>query len=106
MLRRAVHPGEILKDELAEIGVSPERFAREVSLPAGTVIQIINGQHAISRNIAARIGKRLGVDPQFWLNLQTHFNSINAPRRQERPSPSATDTLRTPPPQTDEPQPF
>lgn len=106
MLSRAVHPGEILKDELGEIGVSPERFAREISLPARTVIQIINGQEAISRNVAARIGKRLGVDPQFWLNLQTHFNSVHAPGRQECPSSSAANTLDARPPQTDEPQPF
>lgn len=106
MLSRAVHPGEILKDELGEIGVSPERFAREISLPARTVIQIINGQEAISRNVAVRIGKRLGVDPQFWLNLQTNFNSVHAPRRQERSSSSATNALGKQLPQRDEPQSF
>lgn len=81
MLKKAAHPGEILKDELAEIGVSPEQFARETQLPAKQVNQIIGGECSITRGIAQRIGSRLAVDPEFWVNLQEHFDLVNIPQK-------------------------
>ena len=104
MLRRAAHPGEILKDELAENGLSPRQFARDTGLSARTVNQVVNGRQAISPGMAARIGDRLGIDPQFWLNLQAHFNSVHAPGK--TPSSSTAKAPNTPPPPIDEAQPF
>ena len=44
MFRRAVHPGEVLKDELAELGVTPTAFARQIEVPPNRVSQIIAGR--------------------------------------------------------------
>ena len=65
LLKRAVHLGEILKDELKERGVSPASFARQIDVPANRVSQITAGKLAVKGNTALRFG----MDPQSWLNL-------------------------------------
>ena len=80
MLRRAVHPGRILKEELAEIGVTPTEFARQIDVPANRVSQIINGRRSITGDTALRLGHWFGVEPEFWLNLQAHFDLVCADR--------------------------
>ncbi len=73
MFLRAVHPGEILKDELAESGVSPTAFARLIGVPPNRISQIIAGKRAITGDTALRFGHWFGVDPQVWLNLQSAY---------------------------------
>ena len=74
MFKRAVHPGEVLRDELAEMGVSRTTFAREIAVPPNRVGQIIAGKRSVTGDTALRFGHWFGVDPQFWLNLQAQFN--------------------------------
>ena len=74
MFRRAVHPGAILEDELLERGVSPTALAREIDVPPNRVSQIIAGKRSVTGDTALRLGHWLGVDPQFWLNLQSQFD--------------------------------
>lgn len=80
MFKRAVHPGEILKEELAELGVSPTEFARQIDVPPNRVGQIIAGKRSVSADTALRFGHWFGVEAQFWLNLQTQFDLIIAER--------------------------
>lgn len=81
MLKRVVHPGEILRDELDEAGVSPTEFARQIGVPPNRVGQIIAGKRSITGDTALRLGHWFGVNPQFWLNLQTQFDLVVAERR-------------------------
>ena len=81
MLKRVVHPGEVLRDELAEFGVSPAAFARQIDVPPNRVSQIIAGKRSVTGDTALRFGHWFGVDPQFWLNLQTQFDLAAAERR-------------------------
>ncbi|MDE2666430.1 MAG: HigA family addiction module antitoxin [Acidobacteriota bacterium] len=74
MLKCVVHPGEILRDELAEFGVSPTAFARQIDVPPNRVSQIIAEKRTVTGDTALRFGHWFGVDPQFWLNLQTQFD--------------------------------
>lgn len=73
MFRRAVHPGEILKDELVELGVTPTEFARQIDVPPNRVSQIIAGKRAVTGDTALRFGHWFGTEPQFWLNLQSAY---------------------------------
>ncbi len=73
MPRPAIHPGEILQDELAEIGVSPAELARQLDVPGNRVSQIINGKRSITGDTALRLGHWFGTSAQFWLNLQTAY---------------------------------
>ena len=70
MFMRAVHPGEVLKDELDELGITPTEFARHIDVPPNRVGQIIAGKRAVTGDTALRFGHWFGTDPQFWLNLQ------------------------------------
>lgn len=81
MLKRAVHPGEVLKDELVEMDVSPTEFARQINVPPNRVSQIIAGKRSITGDTALRFGHWFGMDPQFWLNLQSQFDLAAADRR-------------------------
>ena len=74
MFRRAVHPGEVLNDELAEFDVTPTEFARQIDVPANRVSQIILGKRSVTGDSALRFGHWFGVDPQFWLNLQSQYD--------------------------------
>ncbi len=74
MLKRVVHPGEILSDELAEFGITPAAFARQINVPPNRISQIIAGRRSVTGDTALRFGHWFGVDPQFWLNLQTQFD--------------------------------
>lgn len=78
MLKRVVHPGEVLRDELTEFGVTPTAFARQINVPPNRVGQIIAGKRSVTGDTALRFGHWFGVDPQFWLNLQSQFDLATA----------------------------
>jgi len=73
MFMRAVHPGEVLREELDELGVTPTEFARQIEVPPNRVSQIIAGKRAVTGDTALRFGHWFGTDPQFWLNLQSAY---------------------------------
>jgi antitoxin HigA-1 len=73
MSRPAIHPGEILAEELGEFAVSPTELARQLKVPANRITQIINGKRAITGDTALRLGHWFGMSPQFWLNLQSAY---------------------------------
>ena len=80
MFRRATHPGIILKDELAALGVTPTEFARQIEVPPNRISQIIAGKRSVTGDSALRFGHWFGIDPQFWLNLQSQFDLAAAHR--------------------------
>ena len=71
MARPAIHPGEILADELDELAVSPTELARQIEVPANRITQIVQGKRAVTGDTALRLGHWFGTSAQFWLNLQT-----------------------------------
>ena len=78
MARPAIHPGEVLKDELAELGVTPTELARQIAVPANRMTQIIQGKRAITGDTALRLGHWFEMQPQFWLNLQSAYDLLIA----------------------------
>ena len=78
MMKRAVHPGRILKDELAELDVTPTEFARQIDVPANRISRIIDGKRSITGDTALRFGHWFGVEPQFRLSLQAQFDLVCA----------------------------
>lgn len=71
---RAIHPGEILKDELECLGLSANRFAMQLHVPANRITSILNGKRAITAETALRLAKFFGTTPELWINLQTSFD--------------------------------
>lgn len=78
LFRRAVHPGEVLRGELEELGLSQAAFARQIRVPPNRISQIVAGKRAISGDTALRLGHWFGVEPQFWMNLQAQFDLATA----------------------------
>jgi antitoxin HigA-1 len=74
MARTPIHPGEILGDELEELGVSPTELARQIRVPANRISQIVNGKRAITGDTALRLAHWFGTNPQFWMNLQSIYD--------------------------------
>ena len=70
----AVHPGRILKRELAARVLSANRLALALRLPSGRITEILNGKRGISPDTALRLARYFGNDARFWLNLQTAFD--------------------------------
>jgi addiction module HigA family antidote len=70
-----IHPGEILLEEFLEpMQITQYRLAKDISVDPRRINEIVHGQRAISADTALRLGRYFGMSPQFWLNLQSHFD--------------------------------
>lgn len=68
-----VHPGEVLRDELEETGISQPALAEHIGVSPEIVNEICRGSREISPDMAVRLSRALGGSPQFWLNLQNNW---------------------------------
>ena len=73
MPRTPIHPGEILADELEEIGLSAKRLADVIQVPPNRLYQILAGKRNITADTALRLGRYLGTSAHFWMNLQSTY---------------------------------
>lgn len=70
-----IHPGEILLEEfLKPMGISQYRLAKDISVPARRINEIVHGTRAISPDTALRLSRYFGSSEQFWMNLQARYN--------------------------------
>ena len=70
-----VHPGEILFEEyLKPLGISQNKLGRDLNVPAQRINDIVRGQRAITVDTALRLARYFHTSPQFWLNLQAHYD--------------------------------
>lgn len=70
-----IHPGEILLEEwLRPMQISQYALAKAMGVPARRINEIVHGKRAITADTALRLGRYFGVNPQSWLNLQSHFD--------------------------------
>ena len=73
MARTPIHPGEILADELEELGLSAAELARHLEVPANRISKIVAGKRNISADTALRSGRYFGKTLDFWMNLQKTY---------------------------------
>jgi len=74
-----IHPGEILLEEfLRPMEVSQYRLARDISVPQRRISEITQGKRSITADTALRLGRYFGMEAQFWLNLQSRFDLLQA----------------------------
>lgn len=74
MSRPAIHPGEHLKIDLEEAGVSQAQLAREILVPKNRISMLIRGERNITADTALRLARWMGTTPEYWLNLQTNYD--------------------------------
>ncbi|HSE74044.1 MAG TPA: HigA family addiction module antitoxin [Dongiaceae bacterium] len=71
---RPVHPGEILADELRELGLTARAFAAALRVPHNRITAILNEQRGISADTALRLAAYFGTGPEFWMSLQQAYD--------------------------------
>ncbi|WP_069660201.1 HigA family addiction module antitoxin [Arcticibacter eurypsychrophilus] len=71
---KAIHPGEILNDELKYRGISQQDFSLETGISKTILNEIIKGKRSINADVALLIGKALQMDAKLWLNLQNNYD--------------------------------
>lgn len=70
-----IPPGEILEEDfLKPMGLSQYRLAKDISVPARRINEIVKGERAITADTALRLGRYFKMSAQFWLNLQSHYD--------------------------------
>lgn len=70
-----ISPGEILKEEfMVPLGLSQNALARAIDVPPGRVNQIVKNTRAITADTALRLARLFSTTPDFWLNMQTHYD--------------------------------
>jgi addiction module HigA family antidote len=70
-----VHPGEVLLEEfLGPLGLTQYRLAKDVSVPARRINEIVHGTRAVSADTALRLARYFGTSDRFWLNLQAAYD--------------------------------
>ena len=70
-----ITPGEILDEEfLKPMALTQYRLARDIGVPPRRINEIIKGRRAITANTALRLGRYFRMAPEFWLNLQSHYD--------------------------------
>ena len=81
-----VRSSEILLEEfLKPMGISQYRLAKDISVPARRINEIVHGTRAISPDTALRLSRYFGLSERFWMNLQARYNlEIEKDRLKER----------------------
>jgi HTH-type transcriptional regulator/antitoxin HigA len=67
------HPGEILKEALAEQDITQKELADKMGRPIQLISGIINGHKSITADTALDLAEALGTSPELWINLESHY---------------------------------
>ena len=70
-----IHPGEILKEEFLDaMGISQYRLSKSIGVTPRRINEVVHGRRAITADTALRLGRYFGMEAEFWLNLQVHYD--------------------------------
>lgn len=71
---RATHPGEVLREELECRGITQTRLAQEIGVKVSLLNELINGKRDFTVEYAMMLEAALGIEADFWLNLQSMYD--------------------------------
>jgi len=74
VLKNRIHPGESLREVLADRGITQTRLAAYIGISAGGVYLICNGRRGISPDMARKLAAALGTSQELWMNLKASFD--------------------------------
>ena len=70
-----IHPGVTLREDfLQPLGLTADRLAIELRVPAARIGEILHGRRGITADTALRLARYFGTSPQFWINLQSNYD--------------------------------
>lgn len=74
-VRPPVHPGQVLESEFLEpLGMSAYQLAKAIGVMPPRVYEVARGERSVSADTALRLGRYFGTGPEFWINLQSHYD--------------------------------
>ena len=73
-LFRAVHPGEVMMEELKERGIKQKDFARAIGMQPSHLNEILKGKRALTPSVADKIEAELGMASVELMNMQNQFD--------------------------------
>ena len=79
----AISPGEVLQEEIEARGMSQKELAARLGRPPQVINEIIRAKKAITPDTAIGLGKVLGIDPQYWINLESDYRMTLARNREK-----------------------
>ena len=72
---KPITPGEILLEEfLNPLGISQSRLAQDLNVSVARINDIVLGKCAITPDTALRLAVYFRMTPEFWMNLQSHYD--------------------------------
>lgn len=74
----ATHPGEMIKDELKERGMTQKQLAEQTGIKASVISETVNGKRPVSLNVAVALEKALDIPADIWMNMQTQYDLDSA----------------------------
>jgi len=82
---KPIHPGEVLREEfMIPLKLNPHKLALALRVPAPGVYEIVKEERAISMGMALRLARFFSTAPEFWVNLQAHFDLEIARDKEQR----------------------
>jgi antitoxin HigA-1 len=69
-----IHPGEFLREELDELGLSARAFADALDVPHNRIAAILRGERAVTADTALRLAAYFGTSADVWMNLQKIYD--------------------------------
>lgn len=72
------HPGEILREEIESRNISQTKLANEIGVKVSLLNELINGKRDFTIEYALMMEAALGIDADFWINLQTNYDKAKA----------------------------
>jgi len=74
-LLKEIHPGEILlEDFMKPMGISARRLAADIDVSPSRISDLVHGARPVTADTALRLGLYFGMDPRFWMNLQSEYD--------------------------------
>jgi len=89
------HPGETLKEKLLEMGMSIKEFALRTGKPEKTIIAVLNGESAITAEMAILFENVTRIPAHFWMNKQARYNEYLARKKRSETVENASDWTRS-----------
>lgn len=70
-----IHPGEILlEDFMKPMGISARKLSADIDVSPSRISDLVRGQRPITADTALRLGIYFGMEPRFWMNLQSEYD--------------------------------
>ncbi|MCH5243235.1 MAG: HigA family addiction module antidote protein [Muribaculaceae bacterium] len=73
-----IHPGEMIKDEIEERGITQKKLAEETGISVTVLNEVLNGKRAVTVEYALLLEAALGIDAEIWIRQQARYNKQKA----------------------------